>query len=59
MDLKEVHCDNVNKTHLAQNKDQWWVLMNRVKSPRGFIKFGKFLDTLSNYSFQKYFELCS
>jgi hypothetical protein len=30
MDLREIGWEEVDWKHLVQNKDQWWVLVNRV-----------------------------
>jgi hypothetical protein len=32
MDVEGVECGNVNTTHLVQDKDQWWVFMNRAET---------------------------
>jgi hypothetical protein len=34
MDLREVGCEGVNRMHLAQEKDQWWALVNTVMNFR-------------------------
>jgi hypothetical protein len=30
MDLRETECGGVDWIHLAQNRDQWWALVNTV-----------------------------
>jgi hypothetical protein len=30
MDLREIGCDGVDCIHLAQDRDQWWALMNML-----------------------------
>jgi len=32
MDLREIMCEVVDWMHLAQNRDQWWAVVNTVKS---------------------------
>jgi hypothetical protein len=34
MDLREIGCEDVDWIHLAQDRDQWWDLVNRVMSFR-------------------------
>jgi hypothetical protein len=47
MDLKKTECDEW--IHLAQNRDQWWALLNTVMNFPVHIKCGKFIDQLSYY----------
>lgn len=34
MDIKETRCDNMEWIYLAQNRNQWWDLVNTVKKVR-------------------------
>jgi hypothetical protein len=43
MDLGEVGWEGVDRVHLAQDRDQWWVLVNMVMN-LGFHKGGEFHD---------------
>jgi hypothetical protein len=42
-------CESVDWMHLAQNKDQWQVLVNTAMKPSGSIKDWYFLDQPSDY----------
>jgi len=39
MDLREIGWEGMNWMHLAQDRDQWWAVVNT-----GSIKVGAFLD---------------
>jgi hypothetical protein len=34
MDLRKIGCEDVNWIHLAQDRDEWWVLVNTVMNLR-------------------------
>jgi hypothetical protein len=36
MDLRELGCEDVDWIHLAQDRDQWWALVNTVKGEEFF-----------------------
>jgi hypothetical protein len=44
---KEIGCESMDWIHLAQARDQCWVLVN-TNEPLGFIKGNEFLDWLSD-----------
>jgi hypothetical protein len=44
MDLREVVWEGVDWIHLAQDRDQWWAVVNTVMNPRVPNKARKFLD---------------
>jgi hypothetical protein len=48
MDLKEIGCDVVTWIHLAQDRGQWWALVN-YNEPSGSIKCREYLEWLNNY----------
>jgi len=43
MDLREIRWGGVEWMHLAQNRDQWWAVLNTVH-----IKGGEYVDHLSD-----------
>jgi hypothetical protein len=45
MDPKEIGSEDVNWIHLAQDRDQWWGLVNEVMT----IKGTEYLNQLSDY----------
>jgi hypothetical protein len=34
MDLREIEWEGVDWTHLAQDRDQWWAVVNKVMNLR-------------------------
>jgi hypothetical protein len=52
MDLRETGCEDVDWIHLAQNRDQWRVVVNM-----GTIRGREILDQLSNYPPWSYITL--
>jgi hypothetical protein len=53
MDFKEVWFQGLEWIHLAQDRAQWWVLVNMVMKPSGYIRGGEFHDKLNNYHLLK------
>jgi hypothetical protein len=49
MDSKLLGCEAVNWIHLAQDRDQWWALVNMVLKLHTPKKMETFLDQLSDY----------
>jgi hypothetical protein len=49
MDLRETGWEDVDEIHLAQDRDQWWALMNVVMNPGGSMKEREYLDWLNDY----------
>jgi len=45
MDLNEIGCGGVDWIHLAQDRDQWWALVNTVMNARVPQKEGHFLSS--------------
>jgi len=45
MDLREMSQKDVKWRHLAQDRDQWWVLANTVMNLRVPLKAGNFLNS--------------
>jgi hypothetical protein len=43
MSFREVGWEGVDWMHLAQNKDQWWALVNTAVNVLDPIKWGNFL----------------
>jgi hypothetical protein len=43
MNLKETGCEDVNWIHLAQDRDQWWAVVNTAMNIRFLLKGGNFL----------------
>jgi hypothetical protein len=44
MDFKETGWDGMDCIHLAQDRDQWWTLVNMAIEPRGSIECCKILE---------------
>jgi hypothetical protein len=44
MDLTEILREGVDRMHLAQDREQWRILVNTVIEPSGFARSGEFLD---------------
>jgi hypothetical protein len=46
MDLKELRCEDVDRIHLTQNRDEWWAVMKTVEIglTSGSIKDREILD---------------
>jgi hypothetical protein len=44
MDLREIEWEDVDWMHLAQDRDQWWALVNMANEPSGSIKGREFLN---------------
>jgi hypothetical protein len=50
--LREIGCEGADCTHVAEDRDQWRALVNRimdVRVPKKKKKGGEFLDYLSDY----------
>jgi hypothetical protein len=47
MHLKEIGQEGVDKNYLAEDRDQWWNIVNILK-PSGPIKCREVLDLLGN-----------
>jgi hypothetical protein len=44
MDLKGIDCEGGQWIHLAQNRNQWWAVVNAVMNVWGSIKRVEFLE---------------
>ena len=45
MDVKEVGCEGIDYTELAQDRDRWWTLVNAVMNLRVPQNAGNFLTS--------------
>jgi hypothetical protein len=57
MDLKEVGWDGMDLIYLAQDRDQWWVLVNTVMKLRVPYNAGKFLSSCTINGFSRRAQL--
>jgi hypothetical protein len=53
MDLREIGWDDIDWIDLAQDRDQWRVLVNTVIKPSGSIKCWEVLEQLHNWQLLK------
>jgi hypothetical protein len=44
MDIREIRWEDVDWMHLAQDRDQWWAVVNTVMNISGSIKGGEIFD---------------
>jgi hypothetical protein len=48
MDIMKIGWEGADWIPLAQDRDQWWAVVNMVNEISGSIKDGEFLDSLSD-----------
>jgi hypothetical protein len=53
MNLREIGCRGVDWFHLAQDRDQWWALVNTVMDFQVPFKVGNFLGSQAIISFSR------